>query len=133
MDEGKIDVGTVLVAGHQPPEGVQPRSRALDDPAVPIAPELPSVLPAPTSRAQMRHHEVDPAALQPLPERARVVAAIGDKPRRLGPRPARPPARDAHRGERPLGERDLGQRGSRHAHSERYTRALDQYPKSLSQ
>jgi len=76
VDEGQVDVGASLVAGDQPPEAQEPRVGALDDAAVPVAPQLPPVLSVALPGAQVQREQVNPALLQSLPARAGVVAPV---------------------------------------------------------
>lgn len=50
--------------------------RALDDPAMRAAPKLPAILAATLAIRQVRHSEIDPALLEPLPEGARVASPV---------------------------------------------------------
>jgi len=119
MDKGTVAVEAAFAADDQPLEAQQPGDAALDDPAVPVAPQLAAVLPTPSAGPEVWRDEVDPPAMQPLPQRATVVAAIGHQAPGLHLRPARPRPRDGDLGERRLGELTLGHRGSCQANSER--------------
>jgi hypothetical protein len=122
-----IQLEPVLVAHGEASEAEQPADRPLDDPAPPVAPQLASVLKAILPIAPMRHDEVNAAVTEALPQGTAIVAAVGDQARGLLLRVARALARDRHLGERGLGEVDLRPVGSRKVHSERNTRAVDQY------
>src|SRR4051794_29699938 len=94
MDKCFKVLNLTLVAGHQPPEVLQPRVRALDNPAPLVAPELPPVLMRrlPVVPA-LRDDRLDVALHQKRPRRVGVVAAVGDEPLRLvrAAPPAAPP------------------------------------------
>lgn len=46
MDKSAVALEAAFALDHEPLEAQQPRDRALDDPAVPVAPQLGAVLPA---------------------------------------------------------------------------------------
>lgn len=120
MNERAVDVEPSLLPHEEAAKVEEPGDGALHDPAVPIASQFPPVLPAaPLPGLQVRHDQVDPAAPEPLPERARVVAPVRHDPLRLHARTARPSTWDRDLGEDALGEADLGHRGSFQANSER--------------
>src|SRR5215213_1763006 len=128
MDKCFKVLNLALVAGDQAPEVLQPRVRALDNPAPLIAPQLPPVLvrrllvvPA------LRDDGLDLARDQQRSRRVAVITAVGDQPLRLvrAASLAAPPLHlDAV--ERAFEELAL-RRGSRlHAYSERSTLAICQ-------
>ena len=119
MNEGTVDVEPSFVPHEQAAEVEQPGDSALHDPAVPVASQLPPILPPALPALQVRHDQVDPAAPEPLPEGTGVIAPVRHDPLRLHARTARPSPRDGDLGEDALGEADLGHRGSFQANSER--------------
>jgi len=119
VDEGAIALHLMFVSHENAAEAEEPRIRALNDPAMAIAPELPAVLPAPTPGPEMWHNQIDAAAMESFPERPAIIAAVGDEPRGLHARTPRPATRDGDLGERALEELTLGHRGSFQENSER--------------
>lgn len=112
----------VFIAHGQAPKTLEPRIGAFDNPAMLVAAELPSILPRLAALRAVRHDQVDPPSVQSLPQRARVIATVGDEARRFHAGAARAvtaAARDVDLGERRFGEGDLGHRGSFHENSER--------------
>jgi hypothetical protein len=98
----------VVIAHDQPAEAADPGVGPLNLPPLPVAPQGPAILAAlPAPALAKRHDEFDPSPGQALPVRVAVVGPIGDHPRRLRARPARPRPRDLDRGERGLEERDF--------------------------
>lgn len=117
----------VVVANAEAAEVEQPGIRAFDDPAAAIAPELAPILIAVFVILPMRNDEVNAPVLQPLPELPTVVAAIGDDPDRLLLRATGPDAPHRYGRKRRFREVTLREIGGRKVHSERNTRAVDQY------
>src|SRR5918995_2096492 len=128
MDKRLKVLNLALVAGDQPPEVLQPRVRALDNPAPLVAPQLSSVLMRRLPVvAPLRDDRLDLALDQKRPRWVAVVAAVGNEPLRLmrSATLAAPP-RHFNAVERAFEELDL-RRGSRlHAYSERSTLAICQ-------
>ena len=128
--EKRVVVGELpLVAHREAAEAQQPPDGAFDDPAATVAPQLAAILKAVAAMAEMGHDQVDPAGAEALPERATIVAAIGNYALGFLLRPARARPRDRHLGEGRFGEVDFGSLGRRKVHAERNTRAVDQYHK----
>lgn len=117
----------VVVADRQTPEAQQPGICSFDDPSAPIAAETASILIQMLPMRTMGDNQLDAATLQPLPQGATVVAAIGDNAGGLLLRTSRARTAHGYRGERRFREVALGEIGRRKVHSERNTRAVDQY------
>jgi len=101
-------LGAVIVADDQTTEAADPCVRPLDLPALSVTTKRPAILDAqPTPVLAVRDDEFDPAPPQTFPKWVAVIGAIGDHPRRLGPRPPRPVPGDLDRRERGLEERDF--------------------------
>ena len=77
-----------LVAGHEPPEVLQPREQAFDLPPATVAPELAPVLLAVAPRAAVGRDELDAARGQLGVELVAVVALVADQSRDLAPEEA---------------------------------------------
>ena|ERR1051326_6163698 len=126
MNKCRKRLSRALIAHHQPPEGLQPRVGALNDPAPLVPSELASVL--------VRRHPVVPARRDDRLNRAldqqgshliAVVTAVGDQSFGLATPGAA--ASDAPILKRLLKQFHLRRGSLLHVYSERSTRAIGQY------
>lgn len=127
IHEGTIVGQRVVVADRQAAKAQQPRDGALDDPAPTVATQRAPILIAVRAVGLVGGDELNPSTLQPPPQLATVVAAIGDDARGVLPGTPRPHAADGYGGERRFREMALREVGGGQVHSERKTRAVDQY------
>ncbi len=120
MKEGPVHLDAMLVPNQQAAEGAEPRERALDLPAAPVAAQGAAVLsPGAGSVAAMGSDQLHAPPRQIPAQRIAVAALVPDQAQRLGPRPPRTRPGDADRRERRRDERDLrrGRRGEVHSKS----------------
>lgn len=127
MEKCLISRERVIVPHGEATEVQQPRIRALDDLSTTIAAELATVLIADFPVLPMRHDQIDVLRLERLPQCPTVIAPIRDDAVALLLRAAGAAPRDRYRRERCFGELAFGAIGRRKVHSERNTRAVDQY------
>ncbi len=114
MKEAPVGCEQPVIAHRQAAEVAEPTERALHDPAPAIPPQASAVLVGGLTVVRPRRDDrLNTSLLEPAPEGVAVVAAVGDQPRRVCPRPPRPmrPG-DFDRSERLGEERDL-RRGRR--------------------
>ena len=90
----------VLVARDESSEVVQPRIRALDDPAAPIPTEAALILKTMGAGLDVRRDQVDPTTAEAFPELRAVVATVGDDALRFLLRATSAGARHRYLGER---------------------------------
>ncbi len=127
MHERPIVCQVVVMADGEPAKAQEPRIRAFDDPATAVAPQRAAILVAMRTGGLMRRDKLNPTALQPPPELTTVVAAIGNDARGVLLRTPRARAADRYRGERCFREMAFREVRGGQVHSERKTRAVDQY------
>lgn len=129
VEKRAVVLKLVLIARDEAAEVMQPRVGPFDNPAAAIAPQGATVLVAMDPVREVGHDKLDAATFQAQPERATVVAAVGDDALRVLFRAPWSRARDGYVGERFLREVRLGEIGRRKVHSERNTLAVCQYHK----
>lgn len=131
MNESNKDCGQIFIADDQPSEGLQPRVGALDNPTMPVAPQLAPIL---MSRDLVIRASWNDGFNMPFdqqgPNLVTIIAAVGDQPLRLSQ-----PRTTSANGNAVQGRfhQFHFRRGSRrHVYSERSTRAIGQYHKLCS-
>ena len=118
----------MLMANQQSAELTKPCVGSLYDPTSFISSEFPSIFVTPCFVVlPIGHDEIDAALFEPLPQRIRIVTAVGDYPFRLLPRPAFW-SRHTDFGERGFRKRSFSRRGTFEPNSQRKTLTVDQYP-----
>ncbi len=128
MKERQINPRRSFVPHDEPAERSEPRDRALDDPAVAVASELPSVLCLGSNTVDsMRADQLDPTASQESSQRVGIVSAIGNQAFRTTSRPSG--AAPRHRYGRQCRQNQLyfRRRGRGDGNSQRKTRAVDHH------
>lgn len=130
MKERLVDGQRSVIAHDQSAEVAEPCDAAFDDPALLVAPQYAPVLrQRPVAVGSVRGNQGNATAAQPFAQRVAVVALVGNHPHGLWSRtPAPVPPPDADRGQRFLGEPDLGREGSVKSDSQRNTAAVDHHP-----
>jgi len=117
----------MLMANQQSAELTKPCVGSLYDPTSFISSEFPSIFVTPCFVVlPIGHDEIDAALFEPLPQRIRIVTAVGDYPFRLLPRPAFW-SRHTDFGERGFRKRSFSRRGTFEPNSQRKTLTVDQY------
>src|SRR5215475_1042252 len=129
MKEAAVGREQPVITHGESAEVAEPREGAFHDPAPTIPTQTAAVLiRRPRIVRAGRNDRLNVPVLEPPPQAVAVIAAIGDQPVRIRPRPPRPMGPgDFDRGEGLIEERDL-RRGRRvQVCSQRSTCAIDQY------
>ncbi len=131
MHQRCVNRSRPLVAHDQPPEVVQPRVGALDNPPPAIAAQAASILVgSPTVVRASRNDGLDAAGVQGGTDRIAIVSPVGNQPiRPLARTPSAMDTRDGDRGQGGSQQGYLCRGRRRHVKSKRSTRAINQYHK----
>jgi len=128
MKERTVNHNMAVPADHQAAVVAKPGEGAFHLPTPPVSPQFAAVLrfafsPFPAMRAD----QLNPAPLQPFPQRVAVVPLVGDEPLRIFPRP--PATLPRHRDliERLFQERHFRRTGRVQVVSQRNTLAVDHH------
>src|SRR5271167_4678667 len=117
----------MLVTNQQSSELAKPCIGSLHNPATNVTPQFASVFVAPLPVVlPVRHNQFDASLLESLPQRVRIVAAVGNHPLRFLSRPAFP-AGDADLCQRGFRKRNFTGGGTFQPNSQRKTLTVDQY------
>ena len=117
----------MLMTNQQAAKLAEPGVGSFHDPAAPITPQFAPIFVAPLLIVlPVRRDQFNASLLQPLTQRVRIVAAVGDHPLRLLSRAAFGP-RDTDFGERGFRKRNFCRRGTFQPNSQRKTLTVDQY------
>src|SRR5437773_648132 len=93
MKQARVVADEPLVPDHEPAEGAEPLDRAFDDPPMPEAAQMTSILVRGLGVVDpARNDRLDALALEPLPGGVAVVPTVRNQPVRVPPGP--PAGRD---------------------------------------